>query len=334
MTEIERSAATRDRRVRPWIAALLTFLGWGVGLYYARQTRAAIYVVIGQFIAIALIGGAMIVYLVFNGPVSIAAGDINLSSVFDVGSLLLAVLAAVGVWVFVSKRSPTVERAGPARLWGYLLIWLLPIMGGVLLALLIRMFLVQPFHIPAGSMKPTLQVGDFLVVDKRSFGYSKASLIYPFTRMSVEGRIFGKAPQHGDVVVFKNAKDFNKDYVKRIIGLPGDTVQMIEGHLYINDQPVKKELVAAEVPDVCAGSFSAPQYRETLDNGVSYIVQECAGDEGLLDNTSIYTVPAGHYFMMGDNRDQSQDSRVLSMVGYIPYDNLLGKVHLSVRSAP
>jgi signal peptidase I len=196
----------------------------------------------------------------------------------------------------------------------------------VLIALVLRIVIFQPFNIPSGSMKPNLLVGDFLVVSKPTFGYSKASLVYPLTRLPVEGRIlaFG-APQRGDVVVFKNRLDGNKDYIKRVIGLPGDTVQMLGGRLHINGQPVQKELIDANTPDVCGPGYGAPSYRETLDNGVSYVVQECSGDEGGLDTTSAYQVPAGHYFMMGDNRDQSQDSRVISQVGYIPEDAVVGR---------
>lgn len=196
----------------------------------------------------------------------------------------------------------------------------------VAIALVLRIVIFQPFNIPSGSMKPTLLVGDFLVVSKPTFGYSKASLVYPLTRLPVEGRVLAFAePQRGDIIVFKNKKDGNKDYIKRLIGLPGDKIQMLGGRLYINDQPVQKELVAENAPDVCGQGYGAPAYRETLDNGVSYIVQECAGDEGPLDNAGPYLVPAGHYFMMGDNRDQSQDSRVIAQVGYVSSDAIVGK---------
>ncbi|MEZ5891731.1 MAG: signal peptidase I [Parvularculaceae bacterium] len=194
----------------------------------------------------------------------------------------------------------------------------------VAIALVLRIVIFQPFNIPSGSMKPNLLVGDFLIVSKPTFGYSRASLVYPFTRMPMHGRILeGSKPQRGDIVVFKNEKDGNKDYIKRVIGLPGDEIQMIGGRLHINGAPVKKEFISNE-PGVCDG-YGAPTYRETLDNGVSYIVQECDLDNGHLDNTSAYHVPAGRYFMMGDNRDQSQDSRVISQVGYIPEDAIVGR---------
>lgn len=238
--------------------------------------------------------------------------------------LLLTAAVAVGVWVFVAKHNPIVERASPTRLWGYLGIWLLPILAAMLLALFVRFFLLQPFHVPSGAMKPTLQVGEFFVVNKSSFGYSKASFIYPFTRMPVDGRIFDSPPERGDVVVFKNAKDGNKDYVERLIGLPGDEIQMIGGVLHINGELVKKEFIETR-ENTCGGGGGALTYRETLGNGVSYLVQECSGNDGGLDNVGPYLVPEGHYFMLGDNRDQSQDSRIMSAVGYIPYENLVGK---------
>ena len=196
----------------------------------------------------------------------------------------------------------------------------------VAIALVLRIVIFQPFNIPSGSMKPTLLVGDFLVVSKPTFGYSKASLIYPLTRMPVEGRVLQFAePQRGDILVFKNRKDGNKDYIKRLIGMPGDTVQMLGGRLHINGVPVPKELIDANTPGVCGNGQGGPTYRETLPNGVSYVVQECYGDDAQLDNTSVYPVPAGHYFMMGDNRDQSQDSRVIALVGYVREDAIVGK---------
>ena len=195
----------------------------------------------------------------------------------------------------------------------------------VAIALVLRIIIFQPFNIPSGSMKPNLLIGDFLFVSKPAYGYSRASLIWPLTRLPVESRIFGRTPKRGDVVVFKNRKDGNKDYIKRVIGLPGDEIRMIDGHLYINGQPVKKEF-AGMVTAMCDGrAVEIPTYRETLDDGVSYIVDECYGDRGPLDNVGPYQVPAGHFFAMGDNRDQSQDSRVISRVGYVPMQDLVGK---------
>ncbi len=329
MTETETASATSTRRIRPWIAGLLTIFGWGLGLFYAKRTRAAINMAVAQVAINAIIGIGLIAFLFTNGPIRSSVPDSDIQSVFDMFGFGLAIIAAIAVGVFVSRQGREVAKSGPVRLWGYLAIWLLPILGAAFITLLLRSFIAQPFSIPAGSMKPTLQVGDYFGAEKWRYGYSRASLIYPLTRMPMDGRIFASAPERGDVVIFKNKKDGNRDYVKRVIGLPGDKVQMISGRLHINGEPVQKELVTANAPDSCGPGVGGAEYRETLDNGVSYIVQECSGNEGLLDNTGVYQVPAGHYFMMGDNRDQSQDSRVVSMVGYIEFDALVGKAHLS-----
>ena len=194
------------------------------------------------------------------------------------------------------------------------------------IALVLRIIIFQPFNIPSGSMKPNLLVGDFLFVSKPSYGYSRASLIYPFTRLDIDGRFLGREPERGDILVFKNRKDGNKDYIKRLIGMPGDRVEVIDGALYLNGSPVPKEFIGMKTGSCDGGRGSeAPHYRETLPNGVSYVVQECYGNRGGLDNVGPYLVPAGHYFMMGDNRDQSQDSRVQSQVGYVPYDDIVGR---------
>jgi signal peptidase I len=189
--------------------------------------------------------------------------------------------------------------------------------------LLIRFFFVQPFNIPSGSMKPTLQVGDFIVVDKIDYGYSKASLIFPLTRMPLEGRLFGDTPERGEVVVFKNSHHGNRDYIKRVVGLPGDEIQIIAGTLYVNGEAAKR--IPIDTPTDCDGYAPAARvYRETLPAGPSYVVQECQGDNYIHDNTPIIKVPEGHYFMMGDNRDNSLDSRT-STVRFVPEDQIVGR---------
>jgi signal peptidase I len=177
-------------------------------------------------------------------------------------------------------------------------------------------------------MKPTLLVGDFVLVDKIEYGYSRASLIWPLTRLPLEGRMFGSAPERGEIVVFKNTADHNRDYIKRVVGLPGDTVQVIGGTLHVNGQRVERE-VLTDVEDQCGGDGigfapSARLFRETLPGGPSYVIQECRGNAYTLDNTPRVTVPEGHYFMMGDNRDNSSDSRTPT-VGFVPYDQIVGK---------
>lgn len=190
----------------------------------------------------------------------------------------------------------------------------------VAITLFVRFFFVQPFNIPSGSMKPTLLVGDFILVDKIEYGYSRASLIWPITRAPMHGRMFEGAPERGEIVVFKNSADGNKDYIKRVIGMPGDTVETIRGVLYINGQRAQRELVDGET--VCDRPTPAARlYRETLpDGGPSYIVQECGGDSQPYDNAGPFTVPEGYYFLMGDNRDNSADSRSMT-VGYQPLDS-------------
>ncbi|MEM8771270.1 MAG: signal peptidase I [Pseudomonadota bacterium] len=198
----------------------------------------------------------------------------------------------------------------------------------VAIALVLRIVIFQPFNIPSGSMKPNLLVGDFLIVSKPTFGYSRASLVYPLTRLPLEGRLLGGTPDRGDVVVFKNRMDGNKDYIKRVVGMPGDQIRMMNGVLHINGVAVQKEqAVEVNVADCRYTGAAAPVYRETLPNGITYIVQECSGDTGAYDNVGPYQIPADCFFMMGDNRDESQDSRVTSAVGSGTSCGLSGAVH-------
>lgn len=197
-------------------------------------------------------------------------------------------------------------------------------MIAVVLALLIRTFLLEPFNIPSGSMKPTLQIGDYLFVSKPAYGFSRYS--FPFGFMPIEGRIWngGKKPQRGDVVVFKLPSNPSIDYIKRIIGLPGDTVQVKGGELYINGEKVDREPVGLTRIEEGGSATTLMEYIETLPGGVMHRIYE-EGDDRPLDNTEEFTVPEGHYFAMGDNRDNSQDSRVTSLVGFIPAENIVGK---------
>jgi signal peptidase I len=192
----------------------------------------------------------------------------------------------------------------------------------------IRTFLFQPFNIPSESMQATLLVGDYLFVEKFSYGYSKYSVPFGSTLFGQtnHGRFPSIAPSRGDVVVFKmpnkDSTDYEKDFIKRLIGMPGDTVQMKDGTLYLNGKMIPKVRVDDYVETIDGQPHHVPQYRETLPGGKSYLVLD-RDPEGPMDNTDIYTVPAGHYFMMGDNRDNSDDSR--EAVGYVPAENLEGK---------
>jgi len=195
------------------------------------------------------------------------------------------------------------------------------IVYALLIAGVIRSFLFQPFNIPSGSMEDTLLIGDYLFVSKAAYGYSRYS--FPFGLVPFNGRFMASAPKRGDVVVFKFPGDNATDYIKRLIGLPGDRIQMKDGVLYINDKAVPKVRVADYVEDLGGTRHHVPQYRETLSNGVSYNVLDRV-TQGELDNTQVFVVLEGHYFMMGDNRDNSADSRV--NVGYVPFENFVGKV--------
>jgi len=193
----------------------------------------------------------------------------------------------------------------------------------LLIAFVIRTFLFQPFNIPSGSMENTLLVGDYLFVEKYVYGYSRYS--FPWGLMPFSGRVFGSEPKRGDVVVFKLPSDNSTDFIKRVVGLPGDRIQMLNGQLYINDKPVPKVRGADWVETIDGYTRHVPRYRETLPGGKSYYVLDSVPD-GPGDNTDVFVVPPGHYFMMGDNRDNSADSR--TEVGYVPAQNLVGKAEL------
>ncbi len=200
------------------------------------------------------------------------------------------------------------------------------IIHALIIALVIRTFAFQPFNIPSGSMMDTLLVGDYLFVSKYSYGYSRYS--FPFGIVPINGRIMGSEPERGDVAVFKLPRDNSTDYIKRVIGLPGDRIQMIRGVLHINGMAVKRQKVDDYISvDYRGNAVAIARYRETLPNGVSYSTLDAETD-GFHDNTQVYEVPPGHYFMMGDNRDNSQDSRVLHLVGFVPFENFVGRAEV------
>lgn len=204
------------------------------------------------------------------------------------------------------------------------------ILEALLIALVVRSFLIQPFNIPSGSMEPTLLIGDYLFVSKFSYGFSRYS--FPFSPPLFSGRILAGEPNRGDVLVFRHGAD---DFIKRVIGLPGDRIQVVHGVVVINGTPVERHRIADFVGrDPCRPtSRDAPRvrvmrWRETLPNGASYDTLQCSAAATYFpDQTDVYTVPAGHFFMMGDNRENSEDSRFPD-VGYVPFENLIGRAQL------
>jgi len=196
------------------------------------------------------------------------------------------------------------------------------LISALLIALIIRTFAFEPFNIPSSSMVPTLLVGDFLFVSKFSYGYGSQGTFLGF--VPFKGRLGGSEPHRGDVVVFKLPRDPSIDYIKRLIGLPGDTVQMRQGILYINGVPVERDRLETQIPEPDGHPpANATDYLEHLPQGPTHVIRKL-GDDQPLDNTELFTVPAHEYFFMGDNRDNSLDSRTTN-VRFVPEENLVGK---------
>ena len=194
-----------------------------------------------------------------------------------------------------------------------------------IIALIIRSLFFQPFYIPSSSMEPNLLVGDRLFVSKYSYGYSRHS--FPFSPSSYDRRIFSKSPVRGDVIVFKTPSDNRTDYIKRLIGFPGDTIQFIDGSLYLNNKIIIRKKIQEETEINCGNEIlSVNFYEETLPNGKSYTA--VYRTDGTMINTDKFLVPKNHFFFMGDNRDCSKDSRFLSSVGYVNKTNLVGKAQI------
>jgi len=202
----------------------------------------------------------------------------------------------------------------------------------LLIALVLRIFLFQPFTIPSASMEPNLLKGDYIIVSKYSYGYSKHSI--PFSPPLFKGRIFFHAPKRGDIIVFKLPSDNKTDYIKRLIGLPGDRIQVTAGVVSINGKVLTRIYDGPGDPGTCWNGSTVQRFRETNPINRTYITYDC-GPRGDVDDTGVYVVPQGHYFFMGDNRDNSLDSRVApeaSGVGYVPAENLVGHARIILLS--
>ncbi len=205
-----------------------------------------------------------------------------------------------------------------------LLIPFVPNLGLLLLAFVVRTFLFEPFSVPSASMEDTLLPGDYVLAAKYAYGYGRFSFPVP---VGFSGRIGSGAPQYGDVVLFRGPKMPSVAFVKRVVGLPGDRVQMIGGVLNINGRPVARQLMEDFVDQQDGRTARIKRWRETLPNGVSHSMLDLEVG-GALDNTIVYTVPAGAYFVMGDNRGNSQDSRAVGSFGYVPLENIIGRASL------
>ena len=192
----------------------------------------------------------------------------------------------------------------------------------LVIAIIIRSLLVQPFYIPSSSMEPTLLVGDRLFVTKYSYGYSKHS--FPFSPPILSKRVMFNSPERGDVVVFKTPADNRTDYIKRLIGLPGDNIQFIDSNLYLNNSEILKSRISLKSKIYCGNdSIDVYKFEEKLPNGKFFHTVYL--ENYTYQNSDIFTVPDDHYFFLGDNRDCSKDSRYLTSVGYVHKDNLVGK---------
>jgi signal peptidase I len=225
---------------------------------------------------------------------------------------------------------PAPEKMSAAReLWEIVK----TIVYALAIALVLRVIFFQPFTIPSASMEPNLYEGDYIIVSKFTYGWSRHSI--PFSPPIFHGRIFEHQAHRGDIVVFKLPRDGHTDYVKRVIGLPGDHVQMKDGLLYVNDKLIEREPLSPVREDIGFGVVrDVARYEEKLQSGKTYATQDF-GPDNPLDNTGVYVVPEGYYFMMGDNRDNSLDSRVPPAddgVGYVPAENLVGKAQIILLS--
>jgi len=195
----------------------------------------------------------------------------------------------------------------------------------LIIAIIIRSLFFQPFYIPSSSMEPTLLIGDRIFVSKYAYGYSRHS--FPFSPPLFKKRIFSKLPDYGDLVVFKTPSDNRTDYIKRLIALPGDTIQFQNGNIVLNNKLIPRIRVENEYKIRCgSSSHNVSAYKEMLPNGREYIA--VYKKKGSMQNTDIYKVPSNHYFFLGDNRDCSKDSRYLSSVGYVSNENLVGNAKI------
>jgi signal peptidase I len=284
-------------------SSLMLWLGkWRIALFYLL----AMAVVIGLFFGLPAFNLAL--------PASISGWNLA-----DYAVLVWVAFAVMGFLQAMVVRRRAANRPWYSRWYVAIVAWPVLFLGA---AQVFRAFGFQTFDVLADSTAPNLITGDSFIVSKWAYGYSRFS--FPLGIVRFEGRTGNTLPRRGDIAVFKLPADTNIDYVKRVIGLPGDHIQVIDGVLQINGEPVKRERISDYVDPNGEGlGTPVPRYRETLPNGVSYETLD-AIDGSAGDNTNEYVVPPGHYFVMGDNRDNSEYSRFLSSVGYVPVENFVG----------
>jgi len=300
--------------VNLYVSALV--VGWTARLFRGRAPGSSVRAAMAWGGGPISIGLPIVLVAIFMIWLTGTVSESELVIVLDVLTIVLVIWAlVVTVAMFACIEGFSLPRAISCLVVACLF-------GAVVLALIVRTFLFQSFNIPSGSMQPTLLVGDYLFVSKYAYGYSRYSL--PFSVPLFGGRRLGSDPERGDVVVFRSPKDVSVDFIKRIVGLPGDKIQMINGLLHINGMPVQRERIGDFVMVEDGRTNRVKRWRETLPNGVSFETLDLV-ENGFYDNTQVYDVPAGHVFVMGDNLDNSTDSRVLSQIGYVPIDNLVGR---------